>query len=768
MKKNAVLLLTLILSSACTLPNQNVPEAIKSNTPGQIIPFVINSPAELFVDKSLKSILQKDSLEITAGESFSLTTDLLLPAGLQISDFNFIVSDNTLMSIFPDGKISAFKEGKVTVRIELKDNSEKFTEYLVNILPAKEENKTTPLSVGFLNLNSDLTLNPGQSFSFSAFVTYSDQKTDANILWSVSDSFTAEINRDGLLKALKPGKIDVIASSRINPKVTKALSVTIKQAPVNNPIFISDSSSKKSLPPVDLNQVKNEILFYDQDPLDKNKVYIFNGDGTNLRHLLLPFVEVKQVSLSPSENNLLFVADGAIRTVNIDGSSLLAVRETNAAGIGNPIFSPDSLKILYTGEELGNKNLYLSAFHGSNFEKISESGLIDSGSFLLDNLNFVFIQDGQFLKKMDKYEQNPVLLQTMTNISDPVVSPDGNKIAFIQHSADLTANLFTLNIDGTELKQVTDNEIGSAIEISKILKWSKNSEYIFYLSNEKGEGVFVSKADGSAETKLNISFASSVLCCDRPTGKIVYVSDKEGSDKTYLKNYENNSELKLADIAARFANIFTNLNYYLLALSDGIYFAKDQSVNLAKIPNTDVTSSFPEWTPDLRVLFNSDNHFVVLSGVDGAGAMAIPLGNPVNGHFEMSPDGAKVLYTSIKVAEVNRHIYTMNNNTSNKVQLTTDGDNSNPSWSRDGQKIVFDSNRSGQREIWIMNADGSVQQTLTDFGASTPRWSPDGKKIAFNSEKDGKKAIYLINSDGTGLEKLMGDTLHNYQLKFWN
>ena len=72
-------------------------------------------------------------------------------------------------------------------------------------------------------------------------------------------------------------------------------------------------------------------------------------------------------------------------------------------------------------------------------------------------------------------------------------------------------------------------------------------------------------------------------------------------------------------------------------------------------------------------------------------------------------------------------------------------------YSPDGQRIAFESNRSGNEEIWTATADGSNPVQLTSFRDSwvgSPKWSPDGQKIAFDGDAGGNWDVYVIGSHG--------------------
>ena len=92
--------------------------------------------------------------------------------------------------------------------------------------------------------------------------------------------------------------------------------------------------------------------------------------------------------------------------------------------------------------------------------------------------------------------------------------------------------------------------------------------------------------------------------------------------------------------------------------------------------------------------------------------------------------------------------------------LSTPFDEGNPDYSPDGQRLAFESTRSGATEIWIANADGSSPVQMTSIGGaltSNPQWSLDGQMILFNSRREGSNDLYVLRVDTRELRRLTDD-----------
>lgn len=71
-------------------------------------------------------------------------------------------------------------------------------------------------------------------------------------------------------------------------------------------------------------------------------------------------------------------------------------------------------------------------------------------------------------------------------------------------------------------------------------------------------------------------------------------------------------------------------------------------------------------------------------------------------------------------------------------------------------KILFTSTRDGNREVYMMNPDGSEQVNLTQHPAGDleAAWSPTGEQILFVSDREGTRDLYVMDPDGSNVQRV--------------
>ena len=213
-------------------------------------------------------------------------------------------------------------------------------------------------------------------------------------------------------------------------------------------------------------------------------------------------------------------------------------------------------------------------------------------------------------------------------------------------------------------------------------------------------------------------------------------------------------------------------------VSTEIYVVSADGSGERQITSTAGNSNGPAWSPNGRLISfhsnrggggfgGSDIYVVAASDPSDVRRLTNLTGLGLGGaHFaNWSPDGRRLVFNSFWGGLPKRDIYVIDIDGTGLTKLTEDPDplvpidDTRPDWSPDGSRIAFQSNRSGNNDIYLMNPDGQEVLQLTSHSATdaAPEWSPDGKRIAFQSNRSGNNDIWVMDADGGGLVQLTTD-----------
>lgn len=133
--------------------------------------------------------------------------------------------------------------------------------------------------------------------------------------------------------------------------------------------------------------------------------------------------------------------------------------------------------------------------------------------------------------------------------------------------------------------------------------------------------------------------------------------------------------------------------------------------------------------------------------------------SPDSAHLSVSRDGRRIAYVQ-RVVTQNLQRVGFDPSTETVVQQPvwiTQGSRqvASPYPSPDGEWLTF-SSWGKQPDIFVIRTDGAGLRQLTDdiHNDRWPSWSPDGKRIAFQSDRSGRNEIWTISPDGSGLQQL--------------
>jgi TolB protein len=162
----------------------------------------------------------------------------------------------------------------------------------------------------------------------------------------------------------------------------------------------------------------------------------------------------------------------------------------------------------------------------------------------------------------------------------------------------------------------------------------------------------------------------------------------------------------------------------------------------------------PSWSPDGAIVYTSrvSGSDQIWRVVPGAGApVRLTTGGAADQFPRVSPDGSRILFQSNRGLDFD--VYVMNADGSGVRNLTSrGGDDRFPAWTPDGQRLLwtrFD-DATLSFDLWSMPADGGQPAVVvaTGFNELAPSVSPDGTQVVFQSDRQPPARLYVAPIGG--------------------
>jgi Tol biopolymer transport system component len=430
---------------------------------------------------------------------------------------------------------------------------------------------------------------------------------------------------------------------------------------------------------------------------------------------------------------------------------------TAAVGLEDyPTWSPDGRTVAYESIQAANWDIWVSQPGG-------DAAVNRTAEFLGDDRYPSWSPDGRQIAFWSSRDGGGYFLM-------PAVGGPASKIAATPGTTAIYHGAATWSADGTQLAYVNYQPIGNtfeaSLEIVSIvtrdtrrlslpgvqearldLSWSRDGRLIAY----------VDAAQTNAETtQLRVLSLADGRVLDITDARAKVRSPQWAADGRSL--YFVSNRIGAADL------------WWQPIDQDGT--ARDQPqqvtsglevlhVNLLPTGDTRLAYSKGRWVSNL---WRVPLHFDRLA--TWADAEQITFEEAFIEFVDVSRDSQRIVFSSDRSG--NQDIWSMRLG-AEPMRLTSDPA---PEWapalSPDQRLIAFYSGRTGDREIWVMPAEGGQARQLTSSAGldAGNGWSPDGGEIAFRSERLGSSDVWVIKADGSDPRVLAPDPAGDYSPDF--
>lgn len=351
----------------------------------------------------------------------------------------------------------------------------------------------------------------------------------------------------------------------------------------------------------------------------------------------------------------------------------------------------------------------------------------------------------------------------------PSLSPDGSRVVYFWNRGG-DAGLYIKPVDGPPRRLETGR--AGDLHWCGYSKWSPTGELIAFLANGEGDSKNVWVISPAGGHPRLLTSASGIDLAWTPDGQSLAFVDRNSSGEPFsifaIPLNGGQRRRLTAPPLGTFGDTHCAFSPDGRRLAVVRYSSRYQSdLFVVRIDDPEgehvdrVTTGAPgitgvDWSPDGRVIvFGSHQGLwkVPLTGARKPTRVAAFNGGalfPVFSRPSGQGSSIRLAYQS-DITDVNIWRWDLARHQAKKIAGSTWYDDF-PAIAPSGDRVAFASNRTGENEIWVADADGSNPQQVTFHRGPvvmSPAWSPDGSHLAFSSEVGGNRDIYVIRPDGS-------------------
>jgi eukaryotic-like serine/threonine-protein kinase len=338
---------------------------------------------------------------------------------------------------------------------------------------------------------------------------------------------------------------------------------------------------------------------------------------------------------------------------------------------------------------------------------------------------------------------------------EPALSPDGSLVAF---SSDRSGNseIWVIETHGGTPLRLTDDPAND-----RSPAWFPDGRALLFVSDRGGGQAIwkVPRLGGAAELLLENAESPAVspdgsrlAFCRRDahglmriavapladlSRAVVLTSDQDG-----LWNHEDPA----------WSPDGRTLSY---ADARDLWLVPSTGGKARQLTNEGATDSHPAWSPDGRWIYFSSmrggSSALWRIAAKGGAQERITLGTGPEAEPNLGPSGQRIAYSTLLV---NPDVVILDLETGASTRIPGLREEHEPTFSPDGRRLVFSSDRSGSYDLWVQRLEGGrlegepVRLTEQPGNENVPAFSPDGRWIAYGRVLEGQRDIWIVPSTG--------------------